>query len=65
MRKLAVMALAGIMTLGLAACGNGNESTEAATKAATEAKTEAKTEAATEAKRQQKHQREVTLLQET
>lgn len=36
MRKLAVMALAGIMTLGLAACGNGNESTEAATKAATE-----------------------------
>lgn len=50
MRKLAVMALAGIMTLGLAACGNGNESTEAATKAATEAKTEAKTEAPTEAK---------------
>ena len=36
MRKLAVMALAGIMTLGLAACGNGNESTEAATKAAAE-----------------------------
>lgn len=50
MRKLAVMALAGIMTLGLAACGNSNESTEAATKAATEAKTEAKTETPTEAK---------------